>query len=281
VITSLDDALELAGKALAPDAPSYEVLAIRYGTRMATRGTVYIDDGRLGDPDAPLQMDYFFWLLRGDAGTILVDCGFHPDVGARRGRTTLVGPLAALDRLGVDRAALDRVVVTHMHYDHIGQLDAFPNAELIVQRRDFDFWTSPELTDEQAELVEADEVAHVTNAVEAGRGRVLDGGAMVAPGVAAILVGGHSPGQQSLVVKGEQGPVLLASDAVHYYEELERRLPFAILVDLDEMLLGYETLAAIVEYTGAALAPGHDPAVSERFPAVGSDLLPGIALRLA
>jgi glyoxylase-like metal-dependent hydrolase (beta-lactamase superfamily II) len=281
MITSLDEAVAIAEEALADDAPSYEVLAVRYGTRMATRGTVYVDDGRLGDPDAPLQMDYFFWLLLGEAGTILVDCGFHPDVGARRGRDTLVRPLDALDRLGVDRAALERIVVTHLHYDHVGQLDAFPNAELIVQRRDVDFWAAPGLSEEHAVHVEASEVAHVAKAVEAGRVQLLDGAAMLAPGVGAILIGGHSPGQQSLVVKGELCPVLLASDAVHYYEELEQRLPFAILVDLDEMVRGYETLQALSEQTGAVLAPGHDPEVTSRFPSVGGNLLPGIAVRLA
>jgi len=281
VITSLDDALRLADEALGPDAPSYEVLAIRYGTRMATRGTVYVDDGRLGDPDEPLQMDYFFWLLRGEAATILVDCGFHPDVGVRRGRTTLVPPLEALDRLGVDCDALERIVVTHLHYDHIGQLDAFPNAEILAQRRDVDFWAGPELEAELAPHVEASEVAFVASAVEAGRAQLLDGAAMLAPGVAAILIGGHSPGQQSLVVKGDGGPVLLASDAVHYYEEQERRLPFAIVVDLDEMTRGYDTLQALSESTGAVLVPGHDPEVTDRFPSAGADLLPGIALRLS
>jgi len=279
VITSLDEAVAIADEALAEEAPSWEVLAVRYGTRMTTRASVYLDYERTGEPDRPLQMDYFFWLLRGEAGTILVDCGFHPEVGARRGRTTLVEPLDALDRLGVDGNALERIVVTHLHYDHIGQLDAFPNAQLIVQRRDLDFWTAPELADEHAELIEANEVGHVSKLVEAGRARVLDGAAMLAPGVGAILVGGHSPGQQSLVVKGERGAVLLASDAVHYYEELERRLPFTILVDLDEMVRGYETLEALAELTGAALVPGHDPAVVDRFPPV-SDELAGIALRL-
>ena len=71
VPASLDDARAIADDVLADDAPAWEVVAIRYGTRMTTRGTVYVDDGRLDDPDAALQMDYFFWLLRGEAGTIV------------------------------------------------------------------------------------------------------------------------------------------------------------------------------------------------------------------
>ena len=94
-----------------------------------------------------------------------------------------------------------------------------------------------------------------------------------------MLVGGHSPGQISLVVNGLDGPVLLASDAVHYYEELERGLPFEIYVDLAEMVAGYGLLRALVERTGAVLVPGHDPLVTERFPPV-SPALAGVALRL-
>jgi glyoxylase-like metal-dependent hydrolase (beta-lactamase superfamily II) len=281
VITSLDEALRLAATALEPEAPTYEVLAVRYGTRMTSRAAVYHGYEQVGEPDRPLRMDYFFWLLRRDAGTILVDCGFEPAVGERRGRTTLVAPLEALDRLGVSRDSLESIVVTHLHYDHTGALDAFPSATLVVQRRDLEFWSAPGLAAEHAAHVEMGEVAFVADAVEAGRARVLDGAAIVAPGVAAILVGGHSPGQQSLVVKGEQGAVLLTSDAIHYDEEAaDPRLQFAIFTNLEEMVAGYGLLQSVAERTGAALVPGHEPAVAERFPPAEGDLRPGAVLRL-
>ena len=98
---------------------------------------------------------------------------------------------------------------------------------------------------------------------------------MIAPGVGAIVVGGHAPGQISLVVNGAERPVLLASDAVHYYEEAERGLPFEIYVDLEEMVAGYGLLRELCAQTGAVLVPGHDPEVTERFP---SD--DGVVLRL-
>ena len=73
--------------------------------------------------------------------------------------------------------------------------------------------------------------------------------------------------------------MLLASDAVHYYEELERELPFEIYTDLDEMIAGYALLRELAASTGAVLVPGHDPHVTERFPPV-SPALAGVALRL-
>ena len=76
---------------------------MRYGTRMTTRPAVYDRYEELGEPDAPLRMDYFFWLLRGEAATILVDTGFAAEAGARRGRTTVCPPVEALARLEVTR----------------------------------------------------------------------------------------------------------------------------------------------------------------------------------
>ena len=75
--------------------------------------------------------------------TILVDTGFDPEVGERRGRTCLVLPLEAVRGLGIEPEAVSTVVVTHFHYDHIGNLDAFPHAQLIVPQTELEFWTGP------------------------------------------------------------------------------------------------------------------------------------------
>jgi glyoxylase-like metal-dependent hydrolase (beta-lactamase superfamily II) len=267
VITTLTAATAIAEAALTPDAPRWEVVAVRYGTRTTTRAACYHEYESLGEPNAPLGMDYFFWLLRGEAGTILVDCGFGTQAGARRGRTMLCEPVEALRRLDVQPATIDLLVISHMHYD------------LLVQRRELAFWTDPKLPDEHTGHVEEDEVARVAAAVEDGRAKVPDGGGVIAPGVGAILVGGHSPGQIALIVKGREQPVLLASDAVHYYEELGGALRFAVFTDLEETVAGYGVLAALAKRTGAVLVPGHDPLVTERFPPVGKDLT-GLAVRL-
>jgi glyoxylase-like metal-dependent hydrolase (beta-lactamase superfamily II) len=243
----------------------YEVVALRYGTRETSKRDCYLDYDSYGEPDAPLRMDYFFWVLRNGGGAIVVDTGFHPDVGARRGRTTLVPPVEALRRIGIEPAEVKTVVLTHLHYDHTGNVEAFPGAELVVQRREVEFWSGPE-AEEHTSHIEPEDIERIA----AGRLRLLDGDAEIAPGVEAILVGGHSPGQTVLLVEGVGGPVVLASDAIHYYEELELERPFAIYHDLDAMRAGYATLRGLA--AGAALVPGHDPEVMERFPVLDDGL---------
>jgi glyoxylase-like metal-dependent hydrolase (beta-lactamase superfamily II) len=275
-VTPLDQAFthEAAGG-------GWDVAVVRYATRTTRKSEVYLDYDRYGEPDAELGMDYFFHVLRGPDGVVLVDLGYDPAVGARRGRTTLCDPLVALERLGVAPAAVEDIVLTHLHYDHIGTLAAFPAARLWVQRAELDFWLGPRGREHpHCEVVEAGELELVRAALAEGRVRALDGSGPMLPGLFGVLAPGHSPGQTALVAGTHGGPVVLASDVAHYYEEAELRRPFAILTDLDEMLQSYDTLARLAAHPGARVLVGHDPLVMERFPRLpGEHAELGVVLR--
>jgi glyoxylase-like metal-dependent hydrolase (beta-lactamase superfamily II) len=248
----------------------YEVLAVRYATLRSRRSELFYRHSSYGEPDADVDMDYYFWVLRHATGAVVVDSGFDPEVGRRRGRTCLVPPLEALRELGVEPESVSTVVVTHLHYDHVGNLAAFPNARLVVPRRELEFWTGPTARRTQfAAHVETGEIEHVARAAADGRVRLTDGTEEILDGVTAISVGGHSPGQQITVVRGESGDVVLASDAVHFYEELERDRPFAVMHDLERMYLAYDVLAELAR-KGATVVPGHDPDVARRHAQIGT-----------
>ena len=259
----------------------YQVIAVRYGTLTAHKSQLYHRYEAYGEADAEVEMAYYFWILRAGGKTILVDTGFDPAAAARRGRTCLCPPLEALSRVGVEPEAVSAVIVTHLHYDHIGNLDAFPHAELVVPRREFEFWTGPAAARFQfAAHVEPREVALLAEARRAGRVRLTDGIEEIFDGITARSVGGHSPGQQVTVVSALAGDVVLASDAVHFYEEFELDRPFGVIADLEQMYAAYDLPRELVAAEGAVLVPGHDPAVLARFPALDLQT-DGIAVRLA
>jgi glyoxylase-like metal-dependent hydrolase (beta-lactamase superfamily II) len=225
----------------------WEALAIRYGTRQARRGEFFYRYDTYGEPDGPLQMDYFFWVLRRGAQAVLVDTGFDPDVAARMGRTVLAAPHEVVAALGIEPSL---IVITHLHYDHIGNVARYPDAELVVPRRELEFWTSPLASRSQfAAHVVPEEVAHV-----AGRAPRSE---LDLPGVRLTQVGGHSPGQTIV----QAGDVVLCSDALHYYEELERDRPPAVLHDLADCYRALDVLRGL----DGVLVAGHDPLVTERF----------------
>ena len=257
----------------------YEVAAIRYGTRMTSKRECYYRWDSYGEADAPLRMDYFLWLIRNSDRTIVVDTGFAHEAGERRGRETLCSPPDALRRLGVEPGSVETLVLTHLHYDHTGNVDAFPRAEILVPRAELEFWSGPEARHPQfAASIEPAEIDVIVAAQDESRVRLLDGDGEIAPGVSALVVGGHSPGQVVLTIDGEGGPVVLASDAVHYYEELELERPFEILVDLRAMVAAYATVRRLAAQPGAALVVGHDPEVMDRFPAL--DDAAGLGVRV-
>ncbi|HEY7965701.1 MAG TPA: N-acyl homoserine lactonase family protein [Solirubrobacteraceae bacterium] len=249
---------------------AYEVIAIRYGSLTALKSELYYRHASYGEPDGEVEMAYWFWILRDGSETILVDTGFAPEAGARRGRTCLRAPLDALRDVGIEPGDVSTVIVTHMHYDHIGNLAAFPHARLTVPRRELDFWTSPTARRAQfASHVEEAEVEQLERAARDGRVRLLDGVEEIREGITAHCVGGHSPGQQVTIVETGSGVVALASDAVHFYEELELDRPFGVIADLERMYAAYDLLRELGG-SGAVLVPGHDPQVASRYPALGT-----------
>lgn len=259
------------------DTIEYEVIAVRYGTLISRRSALYFHWEAYGEPDGEERLDYFFYVLRHRGDTIVLDTGFHPDEGRRRGRTCLTHPREALIELGVDPGEVSRVVLSHLHYDHIGNLDLFPRARVYVPERELSFWTTNIARHTQfSQHVEPAAISRLVELEQRGRVDRYDGTAELAPGLRAITVAGHSPGQQLFVVETAGDSVVLASDAAHFYEELEHDRPFGIVVNLVEMYRAYEVLRTLRQELNAVVVPGHDPRVTERFEA-----LPGVPRGLA
>jgi len=253
-------------------ATTYEVLAVRYGALDSRKSDLYYRWETYGEPDGSAQMAYYFWVLRGGGKTILLDTGFDPAAAARRKRTCVIPPLEALRALGIQPGEVSEVVVSHLHYDHIGNLHAFPEAQLIVPALELEFWTGSYARRPQfAPHAEAAEIAYVQRAADEGRVRLTQGTEEILDGIVAISVGGHSPGQQVTVVETGEGVVALASDAVHLYDEFEHDRPFAVMHDLERMYAAYDVLKELARSRGAVVVPGHDPDVFVRHGGDGKD----------
>src|SRR4051812_13766199 len=115
--------------------PIYEIYAIRYATM--TQRTPRMN---FMSPDphdtAGADLDYFVWLIRGDGRDILVDTGFNEAASKARDRALEINPVDALAAFGVGPETIRDVVVTHLHYDHAGNLDRFPQARFHLQDRE-------------------------------------------------------------------------------------------------------------------------------------------------
>jgi glyoxylase-like metal-dependent hydrolase (beta-lactamase superfamily II) len=256
----------------------YEIAIVKYGTRSTVKSDVYLNFHIYDRPDDPVEMAYYFWLIRNDETTVVVDTGFSQHGAQVRSRTFLIEPLRAFQLLGVDPDTGPPVVVTHAHYDHIGNLDLFDKSRISMSRTELEFWLSPFSERRQYKhSVETDELKVLAAAHAEGRIDVFDGRHVLMPGIELIEVGGHTPGQAVVKVDTAHGAVLLASDAVHYYEEYEQDMPFMFVSDLYAMYATFDRIHAM-EASGeiAHVVSGHDPATLNRFGVAGEGELAGL-----
>lgn len=255
---------------------TYEVFAIKYARHERHARENFLG----GDPhDGPMPLDYFVWLIRGAGREIVVDTGFSAATAARRGREHLRCPTEGLRCLGVDAATVRDVIITHLHYDHVGNFDLFPAATLHLQDREMQYATGRHMCDQVfSGAYDVEDVVGMVRRVYAGRVRFHEGDAELFPGVSVHLIGGHTMGIQAVRVMTRRGWVLLASDATHFYANMGETRPFPIVYSVADMVEGYRRMRGLAEWPTHVI-PGHDPLVMERYPAASADLA-GIAVRL-
>lgn len=247
---------------------TYEVYAIKYASMPRRRRDNFIP---ADDHDGPMPMDFFVWLLKGGTRNILVDTGFSQATAVRRNRQWLRCPVEACHTVGVDPASIGDVILTHLHYDHAGNLPLLPNARFHVQDSELDYATGRCMCHATLRHAYAvDDVVELVRKVYADRVSFHAGDSTITPGVEVVHIGGHTKGLQAVRVHTERGWVVLASDASHYYENIERQRPFPIVFNVADMLAGHRRLMAMA---GSAdhLVPGHDPEVLARYPRVEGD----------
>jgi glyoxylase-like metal-dependent hydrolase (beta-lactamase superfamily II) len=251
-----------------PNAP-YRIYAVRYAHRKCTTSEAFYGDYHKG----PMTMDYFVWALTNGAETVVVDLGFTEVVGTRRGRQFLRDPGKGLAEIGVEAASVKHVILSHFHYDHVGNYALFPNATFYVQDSEMAFYTGRHAAlPAFRHSVEVDDVCALIRLNYDRRMQFVDGSREIVPGIAVHHVGGHTAGMQIVTVAHARGQAVVASDASHYYRNFEEGIPFNTLQDLPRM---YSAFAKIRELASSQdlVLPGHDPLVLERLKRVADGIV--------
>ncbi|GAB2647567.1 N-acyl homoserine lactonase family protein [Saccharopolyspora gloriosae] len=248
---------------------TYRLYALRYGIGHRTAPENYAPTPGFRYPETDQSLHCFCWLAVSDEHVVLVDVGADEATARRRGIDYERDPAESVRRLGLDPAAITDVVLTHLHWDHAGNLGAFPNATFHVREAELAYATGPSMAHRFLRRpYDADKVCELVALLHRGRVRLREGEYEVTPGVTVHPAAGHTPGSQAVRVPTARGPVVLASDARHY---LDNRVggdspdgaPFSVVVRTDDYC---DTSVRLDALAPGQVIPGHDPAVSRHYP---------------
>jgi glyoxylase-like metal-dependent hydrolase (beta-lactamase superfamily II) len=197
------------------------------------------------------------WLLRG-ASTVIVDASVpmlgKPSefIGEDFTRTPEQEPANALKLAGVDPNDVEFVVLTHLHWDHAGNCDLFPEARVLVQEAELRYAVAPGRFFRKSFLSPLSGWGIPPYFVPgldvvAPRTEIL-------PGLWVVPAPGHTPGSQAVVAQTQHGSFAIAGDAVCTYENIEQDIPPGFHVDVDRSMETYDSLRSVADH----VLPSHD-----------------------
>ena len=238
----------------------YKVYAIRVG-EMDVASYRILPWPAASKPTIPIS--FYMWCLKGEKESILVDTGTGGEYAEKRKFCGADYIEAQLNKLDINVSEINKVIVTHLHQDHFSGYELYSNAIFYIQKKEIEFLTGPAIRFRQA-MELAPDMAEVVRLAYAKRIHYLDGDEKIANGIRAVLVGGHTPGSQVVVVSTKKGEVVICSDALDLYRNLEECV-VAPGANLLEGLLAWDKIKLLAS-SPELIIPSHDPLVLERFP---------------
>jgi glyoxylase-like metal-dependent hydrolase (beta-lactamase superfamily II) len=208
----------------------------------------------LTDFGVEIEIAYRLWVLRSGSEVVIVDTGPPMEEAHRRGITRVREVDAALAEVGIAAADVRTIVLTHLHWDHAANAEKFPNATYLAQRKEIEFFHS-HAREHPAMNRFFSHQAYLGRLIDEGRIEPVDGDRVIAPGLTAIRVGGHTPGSQMLVVDTAEGTAIITGDAIPLHRNYLDNIPSGIVVDTLEAITALERVRAL---RPAALYTGHD-----------------------
>lgn len=247
-------------------APNYEIYAIRYATLKA-----YPLGGLVEGEDRNTKIDIgmYVFLVKGGGHNVLFDCGFYrPQFMRQWHPADYEIPSAAIEHAGLKAGDITDVVISHIHWDHADGFDLFPNAKIWIQKEELEYYAGEAWTGHNRTAADPDDIVGLVKMNTEGRVGLVKGDAQeILPGISAYIGGKHTYQSQYIGVKTAAGTVVLASDNVYLYLNLEKHEPIAQSLDKESNLRAQDRMKQLAA-SPKLIIPGHDPAVMKNFPEV-------------
>lgn len=273
VILSLVLATSISGFSQHPD---YEVYALKF----TSEGRIPVSFIAVGgsEPDSVTIVD-MFWLIKEINGkNILVDAGFHKDVEEAKeiGFTKHIRPDSMLLELGLKATDITDIILSHPHWDHIDGIDLFPNAQVWMQKDNYNYFVGDAWQkDGHNWSFNKRDVRKIVEQNLSGKLNLVDGdNKEIIPGIKVYTGSKHTFNSQFVLVNSGADKIIIASDNAYFYYNLEhlKSAPMPATFDTTGYVKSMErmkTLASDIKF----IIPGHDALLFKRFQTVTDEII--------
>jgi glyoxylase-like metal-dependent hydrolase (beta-lactamase superfamily II) len=266
-------ALALVAPRLGADVDRYEVYAVRFAT-LANFPVSSLVAG--ADRSRRMDIAMMIWVLKGVDGRIaIVDSGFQRERYFTQFTVKdYIKPSEAIAPLGIKPDEVTDLLLTHMHWDHAGGIDLFPKARIWVQKDEYDYYTGEAWTSARTHGgIDGDDVLEIVKRNIEGKVSLVRGDDDTSlSGISFGIGGKHTFASQFVVVSTRPHAVVIASDNMYLYENLDTHTPIAQTLDAASNLRTQDRMKSLASEP-RLLVPGHDPAVFARFPRVSDGIV--------
>jgi len=258
----------------AEPAPVYEIYALKYAGPFTSKvAMVFWNEGW----NEEIDRNYYLWVIRGKGENVIVDTGTGITQGEKRKLKGYFNPVDVLARIGVNASNVTKVIITHIHFDHVGGMEmfpqAFPKATFYVQKKEFDFWIKNPIAKRRPFVGITDELANKALAALEGTNRLklVSGDKKIMPGMELLLAPGHTIALQTVMVNTAKGTAIVASDCAHIARSFKEDNPSCLITDMIAWLESYDKLRAKASSIDL-IFPGHDVIMLQNYPKVAEDI---------
>lgn len=257
--------------------PNYEVYALKFAS--AFEGKPFpLSYLVLNPPEKEMgQADFIFWLIKGNNKNILVDAGFLKDVEEAKdyGVLNYIRPDSILLRLGLNATDVTDIILSHPHWDHMDGVDLFPNAHVWMQKEDYNYFVGAAWQKDGGGDFNKRDVRKIVELNLNGKFTLVDGdNKEIIPGIKVYTGSRHTFNSQYVFVKSGQDKIILASDNVYMYYNLDHLKSAPVDATFDttayvQAMVRMKSLVSDIRF----IIPGHDDLMFSRFPQIAEGIV--------
>ncbi|MCL6613002.1 MAG: N-acyl homoserine lactonase family protein [Firmicutes bacterium] len=215
---------------------------------------------RNGDVSHQEMVPSFLFYIRTNDNHVLIDTGFSRVDGHKEIINVKFNQKKQIEEIlkdnNINYEKINFIICTHLHWDHIGNINLFPNAKIILQLEELTWaLTAPIWEPGYIKFF----LKQILKKIDEEKVLIVNGNKFINKDIKVIKVRGHTPGSQMVVTYFNGKEVVISGDIIMTYKNIEEEIPIGLFYNLKEC----QKVITLIKERKCIVLPSHDWKVLE------------------